>query len=50
MPDVSWGSLLAEAQRYIRSSPHLMLPGVLLLVVTGALVVLGEAARVRLPD
>jgi oligopeptide transport system permease protein len=50
MPDVSWGSLLAEAQRYIRSSPHLMLPGVFLLVVTGALVVLGEAARVRLPD
>jgi ABC-type dipeptide/oligopeptide/nickel transport system permease subunit len=50
MPDVSWGSLLAEAQRYIRQAPHLMLPGVFLLVVTGALVVLGEAARVRLPD
>jgi ABC-type dipeptide/oligopeptide/nickel transport system permease subunit len=50
MPDVSWGSLLAEAQRYIRGAPHLMLPGVFLLVVTAALVVLGEAARVRLPD
>jgi hypothetical protein len=42
--------LLAEAQRYIRQAPHLMMPGVFLLIVTGALVVLGEAARVRLPD
>jgi ABC-type dipeptide/oligopeptide/nickel transport system permease subunit len=50
LPDVSWGVLLAEAQRYIRQAPHLMLPGVFLLIVTGALVVLGEAARVRLPD
>ena len=50
MPDVSWGVLLAEAQRYIRQAPHLMLPGVFLLVVTGALVVLGESARVRLRD
>jgi ABC-type dipeptide/oligopeptide/nickel transport system permease subunit len=50
MPDVSWGVLLAEAQRYIRSAPHLMLPGLFLLVVTGALVVLGESARVHLPD
>lgn len=50
MPDVSWGSLLAEAQRYIRQAPHLMLPGLFLLIVTGALVVVGEAARVRLPE
>ncbi|MGH8948676.1 MAG: ABC transporter permease, partial [Acidimicrobiia bacterium] len=50
LPDVSWGVLLAEAQRYIREAPHLMLPGVFLLVVTGALVVVGEATRVRLPD
>lgn len=50
MPDVSWGSLLAEAQRHIRTAPHLMLPGLFLLVVTAALVVVGEAARVRLPD
>jgi ABC-type dipeptide/oligopeptide/nickel transport system permease subunit len=50
LPDVSWGVLLAEAQRYIRQAPHLMMPGVFLLIVTGALVVLGEAARVRLPD
>ena len=49
LPDVSWGVLLAEAQRYIRQAPHLMLPGLFLLVVTGALVVVGEAARVRVP-
>ena len=45
LPDVSWGSLLAEAQRYIRQAPHLMLPGLFLLVVTGAFVVVGESAR-----
>jgi oligopeptide transport system permease protein len=50
LPDVSWGVLLAEAQRYIRQAPHLMLPGLFLLIVTGALVVVGEAARVRVPD
>lgn len=47
LPDVSWGVLLAEAQRYIRQAPHLMLPGLFLLLVTGALVVVGEAARGR---
>jgi oligopeptide transport system permease protein len=50
LPDVSWGVLLAEAQRYIRQAPHLMLPGLFLLLVTGALVVVGEATRVRSPD
>ena len=44
------GLLLAEAQRYIRQAPHLMLPGLFLLVVTGALVVVGESARVRVRD
>lgn len=47
LPDVSWGVLLAEAQRYIRQAPHLMLPGLFLLFVTGALVAVGEAKRVR---
>ena len=50
LPDVSWGSLLAEAQRYIRQAPHLMLRGLFLLVVTGAFVVVGESARVRVPE
>ena len=47
LPDVSWGLLLAEAQRYIRQAPHLMLPGLFPLVVTGALVVVGEGSGTR---
>lgn len=50
LPDVSWGVLLGEAQRYIRQAPHLMLPGLFLLMVTAALVVVGEASRGRVPD
>jgi len=41
---------LAEAQRFIRQAPHLMLPGLFLLIVTGALVVVGESARMRVPE
>jgi ABC-type dipeptide/oligopeptide/nickel transport system permease subunit len=50
LPALSWGVLLGEAQRYIRQAPHLMLPGLFLLFVTGALVIVGEAMRVRARD
>ncbi|MET0567310.1 MAG: hypothetical protein ABW021_12780 [Acidimicrobiia bacterium] len=44
------GRAAGEAQRHIRQAPHLMLPGLFLLVVTAALVVLGERARARVPE
>ncbi len=44
------GCFAGEAQRYIRQAPHLMLPGLFLLLVTGALVVVGEATRSRTRD
>lgn len=47
LPAVSWGVLLGEAQLNIRRAPHLLTPGIFLVAVSAALVVLGEAWRHR---
>ncbi len=47
LPAISWGVLLGEVRFNVSRAPHLMLPGVALLAVSGALVVLGEAWRSR---
>jgi ABC-type dipeptide/oligopeptide/nickel transport system permease subunit len=45
LPDVSWGVLLGEAQNSISRAPHLLLPGLFLIAVIGALVVVAEQYR-----
>lgn len=45
MPNVSWGILLAEAGTSFLRAPHLVLPGIFLVVATAALVMLAEAVR-----
>lgn len=45
LPDTSWGILLFEAGRTVRRGPHLLLPGLFLVVAVGALVLLAETIR-----
>jgi ABC-type dipeptide/oligopeptide/nickel transport system permease subunit len=45
LPAISWGLMLSESQERLASSPHLLLPGVLLVLLVGAFVLLGEAVR-----
>ena len=45
LPDTSWGILLRQAGRTFRRSPHVILPGIVLVLATGALVLLSEAFR-----
>ena len=49
LPDVSWGVLLAESDRWSRQAPHLLFPAVFLVALTASLVVLAEAWRQRDP-
>lgn len=44
-PAISWGIMLSESRDRLASAPHLLLPGVLLVALVGAFVLLGEAAR-----
>jgi len=37
--------MLSESRLRLASAPHLLLPGVLLVALVGAFVLLGEAAR-----
>lgn len=51
LPDSSWGILMYEAGLQMRRGLHLVLPGVFLVVATGALVLLAEVIRdVRPPS
>jgi ABC-type dipeptide/oligopeptide/nickel transport system permease subunit len=45
LPAISWGIMLSESRQQLASAPHLLLPGVLLVALVGAFVLLGEAAR-----
>lgn len=45
LPDTSWGILLEQAGRSFRRAPHTVLPGIVLVTATGALVLLSEAIR-----
>lgn len=46
MPAISWGVMLAESRERLATAPHLLLPGVWLIALVGAFVLLGEALRV----
>lgn len=47
LPAVSWGVLLGEAQIHLARAPHLLLPGLAIVVVSAALFVIGGSWHQR---